>query len=606
MVVPASYKGEIPWEEMIRFEGELCGTDRTWLLERHAVIKNAQGQLQLMSPLKRAQRKVLAVIDGERKKKKPVRIIIGKSRKQGQSTLIEADLYAEVVYNQIDALVIAHDRQLSEYVFGICRRYHEYWDRQFRSDIPPVWAPNLYKGVVSKGEMRFQGHEGHILVATAGTTYAGTGMTPSYIHSSEMSKWENGLDVATSLFQSIADKPGTTFVIESTFNGYDGLFLPMWEEAYNHSSLEFKEINGKMEYEFTVKNHHEWNGFIPVFISAMDDEQIWRDFEDDEDRRRFTETMDEYERFLEEKNGATLEFLYGRRHLLKHKCRNDLSILKQEYPVTSQEAVRASGRNRFSLDKLDRQPIEKGELMSLEYSGRWDKKIIGNRDSGSMLTVFRHPVSDHRYVLAIDTAEGKLDEHGKDPDNSVAVVFDCDAGMEQAATYCGRVSPENLVAPCVMLAEWYNSAYTVIESNASGYHLCVEFGKKYPRERLYHRDDYDPEKSRMRREIGHRTHVGNRESILVSGLANAIEENSVVFHDERTVLECKRFVYKTGGGTAAEEGYHDDHVIASALAVLGAKVYPRLARLEENRERIFQAYTKQKNAEKTRCSITGF
>ena len=128
MKAPASYKGEIPWEEMCESEQMLCDTDRVWLLERHAVIKNSEGQLQLLSPMKRAQRITLAVMEWQRERKQPVRIIIGKSRKQGESTLIEADMYSEVVNRGVDALVLAHDRVTSEYIFGMCRRFHEWWN----------------------------------------------------------------------------------------------------------------------------------------------------------------------------------------------------------------------------------------------------------------------------------------------------------------------------------------------------------------------------------------------------------------------------------------------------------------------------------------------
>lgn len=582
--------------------------DRAWLLERHAVIKNAEGQLQLLSPLKRAQRMTLAVMEWSRSRKQPVRLIIGKSRKQGESTLIEADMYAEVVSRGIDALVLAHDRQTSEYIFGMTHRFHEYWDKAFSADIPPIWKPREYKGQVAKGELRFNNHEGHILVGTAGGAYAGTGLTPSYIHASEVSKWERGGDVATSLFQSIADKPGTTMVLESTFNGYDGLFLPIWEEAWNNSRLRMREEKGKFVVEFEVTDHGKWNGFIPLFISAADDENIWRGFQDEDEKKRFVESLDEYERGLMEQMGVLPEFLQGRRFLYRHKCRSDMSVLRQEYPVTPQEAVRASGRSRFNVELLEEMAvrIEVGRLMSLERTTRWDKKIVANSDGGSLLRVFRDPVAGHRYVVGVDTAEGKLDEHGRDPDDSVAMVFDADAGLEQVAVYAGKVSPENLVVPCLLLAEWYGNAFVVIESNSSGMHLCIEFQKKYENLRLYHRDDYK-EDGRPNRAVGWRTHVGNRESVLIAGLATAIEDRQILFHDERTIMECKRFVYKTGGGTSAEEGYHDDHVIAAALCVQGARSAGMARMADRSRENIVRKeLMRRREADSGRSSLTGY
>jgi hypothetical protein len=283
--------------------------------------------------------------------------------------------------------------------------------------------------------------------------------------------------------------------------------------------------------------------------------------------------------------------------------------LRQEYPVTPQEAVRASGRSRFNIERLEEMAlkIETGRLVTLERTQRWDKAVIARADGGSLLRVFRDPKPGHRYVMGIDTAEGKMDEHGRDSDDSVAMVMDADAGMEQVAVMCGKMSPENMVVPCLMLAEWYGKAFVVIESNSSGMHLCIEFGKKYEPLRLYHRDDYKEDSGRPHRAIGWHTHVGNRESVLIAGLATAIEDRQVCFHDERTVMECKRFVYRTGGGTEAESGYHDDHVIAAGLCVQGAKSGGMARMADRSRENLVKREERiKRERESGRDRLTGY
>lgn len=593
---------EISYDELVAREEDMCRADRVWLAERHAVIKNVSGELQLLSPLRRAQRKTLAVIEWLRSSGKPVRIIIGKSRKQGESTVIELDMYAETIYRGIDSLVIAHQKDLSETIFGITRRYHDYWNKPFRKDIPPIWRPNLYKGVANKGEMRFEDHEGHIQIETAKNVYAGTGMTPQYIHATETSKWDRGAEVAISLNQAIATRTGTTHIIESTFNGFDPLFLPTWEKAYNNAVLTF-DVNFQPSLEVT--NEEEWNGYVPLFLSCIEDETVWHEFPRKEDRARFIATLDPYEQNLLKTLGATPECLKGRRVILKQQCSGDLDILKQEYPATPTEAVRASGRGRFDNNCLDAMPVEVGIKGRLEFSDRWDKKILWQNDPMSPFIKFKDPVPNHRYVAAVDTSEGKYDDNGKHADSTVMDIYDLDSNMEQVAILASPEISEDAILPYLTVtAEYYNGAFVIIESNSTGKHTCIEMGKCYPRERLYHKDDWNQDKSRMSREIGHRTTFQNK-SLVIGSLADAVLSHAIVFHARLSVDELRHYTRKDGG--SPEVGYHDDHVTTAGLAVHAAKCYPhRLKSTDTNISRIYQNQPHHDPKQQTRSSVTGY
>lgn len=604
MKPPKSYTGPIPWEDLCTREEYLCSEDRYWLFERHFVIKDKQGRLKLLSPLRLAQRKTLAIIQMLRVAKLPVRVIIGKSRKQGLSTIIEADMLAEVLSKQIDGLVITHEVKLSEKLFDMTRRYFDYLDKPLTPGITPLQKPHLYKGVTNKQEMRFQGHDGKIWVETAGNKYAGTGQTPQYGHLSEMSKWDKGAEVAVSLFQSIASLPETTVIIESTFNGYDGLFLPHWEGAYNNCRVWFTEEPNDMgapelRAHYEVTNPKEWNHFIPLFISVLDDEDALLAFQDDTERDRFAQTLNDYEKMLVER-GASLEHLNWRRMQLKLTCQGDEDIMRQEYPSTPGEAVRASGRGRFDQRRLDMMPIEDGEVGELYYSDRWDKQVLFRRDAGGALTRFKQPVRGHRYVIGVDSAEGRLDAHGRKQDDSVVDVYDLDMGMEQVAVLCDNISVENLVAPVLMIAEYYNNAFIAPEANSIGHHLCIELLKKYPKERLYHRQDDHG----RNREVGFKTTVGTKESILIGGLAAAIADGQIIFHYKKTLEQLRVYVKKAGGGTEAEAGYHDDLVIGAALAVVGAKAYPPT--LNRSKMRTLASIYNPQHRDDGRNAITGY
>ena len=159
------------------------------------------------------QLKVLNLILHLRKLKIPVRIIILKSRQTGVSTLVEADMYFEVLDRGIDGMVIAHKEKTSSKIHRMTKLFHE------RYDLP---KPHLKTS--NKEELTFFDHQGVLDVETANDKFAGSGVTPQYIHSTEEPKWKRGDETAVSLFQSLGYKPGTAHIRESTANGFDPLF----------------------------------------------------------------------------------------------------------------------------------------------------------------------------------------------------------------------------------------------------------------------------------------------------------------------------------------------------------------------------------------------
>jgi hypothetical protein len=545
---------------------QLCEAgDREWIYTQHRWIKDKAGKVRPMKRLKLAQRKTVAVLKWCRENKVAPRIIIGKSRKQGESTIIGADCYEEVKQHQLDALILAHDKAGVSKIFRIYQRFYQHDDLN---------RPEPYKGKVNLREMRFQDHDGHITIATAHNIYAGTGETPQYIHCSEGSKWENGEETLTALNQSIGDGPETTMIHESTFNGEEACFLPIWRAANDNSKLTFTEdAEENLIVDFKVTNPVEWNHYIPLFISVLDDEDARLKFLNEEEKAKFLQTIDDYERHLIEDLHATAEFLNWRRRTLKLKCKNDIDVLKQEYPCTSEEAIRASGRPRFNIGKLDSMPVEDGQFGGLRYTDSWDKRIVWKPDPQGELIRFREPQPGHAYIIGCDPAEGSsLEEEAIDPRNrldaSAIEVYDIDKGNEQVAMYHSITTPEALASPLLMLALYYNNAFVVIENNSSGRTTCIKMQETYDNSLLYHEDDWNPEKTRRQRSVGHKTTSSNREHII-SLVADAINEDDVVFHSKLTVAEHKYFIYTKTGRPEAARGHHDDHVMATAKAFAG-------------------------------------
>jgi len=172
----------------------------------------------------------------------------------------------------------------------------------------------------------------------------------------------------------------------------------------------------------------------------------------------------------------------------------------------------------------------------------------------------------------VDTSEGIVPDGTKKPDATVCQVLDRTRGGQQVAKIYGQISEENLVEPLLLLAEYYNGAYLVIENNA-GKHVCVMVKRRYPKSRLYHNDDWNEDKRRYSREVGHRTTVGNRR-LVIGKIASKLEGRAVILYDKQTVHECNGFHVTTGGKAEASQGYHDDHVMALGMACIGLDTYP--------------------------------
>jgi hypothetical protein len=593
-------------EDLVALEESMCREDRFWMLERHLVIQNKMGQLQLLNPMHRAQRRALRALEYQRKRKIPARLIVGKSRKKGLSTGIAADAFCEYLFNDINVLIVAHEKELSETILSYIHRYIEFLDKSMGDKIPAIHKPLYFKGDSSKAEIRFDGYQSKMWIGTAKNVYAGTGMTPQYLFATEVSKWDTGSKTAISLLQSVAMKPGTTVVWESTFNGEDTLFFPGWKAANDNSILKY---DAEDNVKFEVTNPEKWNHYMPFFTGTADDPDIPLPFHTEAEKARFSTTLNEKEKVWQEKYDVGYEWLNGMRAIFTSQCQSDESIRCQEYCLNADEAIIASGKHRFNIAKLNLMQakyVEAGQKGELTYKQRWSKKVEWQEDSGGAILRFRTPIPNHRYIVAIDVAEAKEDKRNNDPDATVIDVYDFDNGMEQVAVMGGDINPENAVIPAAMLAEYYNWAFIIPEANSIGIHVCIELGKVYPQERLYHSGENIQDSGRISREIGFKTTTSTK-PIMIGHLAASIEEGSIIFHYQKTYEELRHYI-KTAGKTEAAPGYHDDYVITPALAVEGARSRPVILDRRKEADGIERYYQTAKPGQVNtgRSTITGY
>ncbi len=542
-----------------------------WWFETFNFIETEDAQVLSISDaggLRKAQRMSLSLSWHQRNIWKcPERTLILKSRQVGISTEEAIKIYGDAKFNGRSGAVIAHDLKSAEYLF-------EKFDRCWKND--PLDKPKLSTANVR--QMRFAHQQGRVEVSTAQSPDALRSRTLQDIWGSEVAFWgEEGPKLHKAVMKFVGHRLGTCVGYETTAQGEDPLFHPMWHNSDNYCKLKFIEDDLApfgFRIERTITDPSKWNGFHPLFISVLVDEKASMKLEEGE-VSGIVSTLTEEEEWLVEEQDASYEFLKWRRHTVVHLCNGDLNDFHQEYPVTAEQAFVATGSPRFNYDPLNRMVVEPGIRGSLLRQTTYSGGLKFVEDARGHLILFRPPEPGHRYVMGIDPSEGIPSENPNcphcsgDADEASMGIFDIDTPkLEQVALYTGPFNEEELVQPAIAMAEHFNMAYIVVEHVAGhGTHLCDELDKKYPVDRLF----------KGRKGTGLEVHTGNRTG-LVDDVASVLNEEMFDFHSERTIHQFKmvrKIVVRRKDQSKARAGHHDDDVSMVWCVVQGWRFYPR-------------------------------
>lgn len=227
----------------------------------------------------------------------------------------------------------------------------------------------------------------------------------------------------------------------------------------------------------------------------------------------------------------------------------------QEYPDNDVEAIIATGRTVFRAEDLERQAIERGT----------------SDEPG--LTLYRAPEKGKVYVIGADVGEGLATS-----DWSSATVLERDSG-EQVAHLRGRWTPDLYAKRIDRLARRYaehadptdpQPVLVGIERNNHGHAALLALQTLHAGTapyRIFRAKD---------KRVGWLTSRATR-PVLVDQLEAAIRTGELVLHDAGTVDQCATFAYNDDGRPEAQEGYHDDDVMAAGIAIqLRRRAYGRV------------------------------
>lgn len=487
--------------------------------------------------LNKPQMRLYAVIREQWKAGKPVRIIILKARQMGFSTLVEGIIFwLAVTAFHTECMIVAHTDDATRKLFQMSRRFYEYLPEQLKPMQRASNANELVFDTPTKYRGKTPGLGSNIRVATAGGTGIGRGSTLRALHLSEFAWWPGDKRATLlGLMQAVPDRPGTLVVIESTAKGYDE-FKQLWDTAVENQ-----------------KNGIE--GFIPVFFA-------W--FEMDEYRRTpppgFERT--EEEKALSQAFGLDDEQLAWRRWCIENNCGGDIDLFRQEYPSTPDEAFIATGTCVFDKQSI----VLRRELVRQD---KWERGIFRIKENAAggiesyewvrrkdgPIRIRVKPEEGVPYVIGGDTA-------GTGTDMFVGQVLDNRTGTQVAVLH-HRFDERMYAKQMYCLGMYYNEALIGIEVNYSTYPelKLEELGYR----NLYTRERVDTYTGQLQKAFGFRTDSRTR-PLIIDMLKDVALNSLECITDFETLGEMLTFVYDERWRAQAEEGEHDDLVMALAIA----------------------------------------
>ncbi len=444
------------------------------------------------------------------------RDVILKPRQLGFSTQICGLFFADTLLRpNTTSVIVAHDTDSSEKIFRIVQLF---WERLPEEERLRVGAPRFS----NRREFLWPHINSHFFVGTAGALTFGRGQTINNLHCSEFAFWPRPEEALTALTEAVpADG---RIVIESTANGMGNHFHDLWVEA---------KAGG--------------NAFAPQFY-------VW--FESPE-YRTVGEGLGDLtgeEQKLKDTWGLDNDQIRWRRG----KQRELRDRFAQEYPESDVTCFLASGRCCFGVNALT--------IAQARIAAETSPDIIAGLPDGdksisiapARLSVWRRPEANRLYVIGADVGEGLAGG-----DASCACVLDKESG-EQVAELHGRIPPERFGQLLYALGWFYNMATVAVERNNHGHSTLntLRHALRYPR--LYYHVRYD-RTGNSAPMLGWPTDQATK-PIMVDDLAAAIAGGHLLVHSSGLVDECFTFVTTDSGSQEAQEGKHDDRVIAAGIA----------------------------------------
>ena len=171
------------------------------------------------------------------------------------------------------------------------------------------------------------------------------------------------------------------------------------------------------------------------------------------------------------------------------------------------------------------------------------------------MRVWREPDEGREYVMGVDVALGR------ERDYSAFHIFNAYNG-EQVAEFYSNKTPINEFAEIVAAeASFYNTALVLCEKNSIGAAFLSILWETLEYENIW----IDATK-KAKRVMGWESTTKSKEHLMME-MEDWVRTNKILVNSERTVKELMSFIIDDNNKIGADEGQHDDLVIALGLSV---------------------------------------
>ena len=490
------------------------------------------------------QMKLYNTIKQLHEQNKPIRIIILKARQMGFSTLTEALIFKRTATkHNVNSGIVAHKEEATTNLFNMSQLFYEKLKNCLR---PQIRKSNAKELIFDNKEGT--GLKSKIKCMTAGGEGIGRSDTFQNLHISEYAFWKGDKkNTLAGLLQAVPDTPDSMVIIESTANGYDD-FKQRWDDA----------VDGKSDY-------------VPLFCAWHELKSYRRD------ATGIVLTDEEIE--LKQLYNLDDEQIAWRRWKIANDCGGDIDLFKQEFPSCPEEAFISSGSSVFDKESIVKQiervrnlqPVKRGyfeyEKKVIDVDNYEINNIKWVDDEKGYITIHHEPVViyDQKtkrplrkapYVIGCDVA-------GNGEDYFTAKVVDCITHDRHATLHKQDIHEDLYADQLYCLGMYYHEALIGIEVN---YSIVAdrELNKlNYPH--IYQREVFDKQNQRFMKQTGFITNSVTR-PLMIAKLVKLFREDITHECDVATLRECLTFVKNEKGRAEAEYGFHDDLVMADAIA----------------------------------------
>jgi hypothetical protein len=262
--------------------------------------------------------------------------------------------------------------------------------------------------------------------------------------------------------------------------------------------------------------------------------------------------------------------------------------MASECPSNDVEAFTFSGRKVFDDEDVEKlRPSCRPPKLIGEIYGKWDsgagalEHLQFRKEQNGRLWIWQdvEPDADDemvldRYLVVVDVCKGMTAK----ADYAVIAVFDRIWMMDGeppsvVAQWYGHIEMDRLAWKAAQIAEYYNHALLVIESNTletNNTRSEAEYILNLVRDvydNLYARkQSQDDVKEKVPVKYGFHTNVLTKGEIITN-LKAVVREQLYVERDERCLTEYMVYIQNEKGVYEAPSGYHDDILMTRAIGM---------------------------------------